>query len=243
MKITVLDSYEKMSGAAADFITAHVQQNPNSLLCFGSGDTPTGTLKKLVDYTGTGKVDFKHCLFVGLDEWVGMDRYTEGSCQHYVYSNFFNPLKIDHGKITFFNAMANDLDVECKRIDQYLLDNGPIDLLLLGVGVNGHIGLNEPGTPFDSNCHTIDLEDSTKKTAQKYFSGSKALQEGITLGLAHLMRATTVVLIANGIKKASILHRVMEGPVSENVPGSILQRHPNCHCFADKEAASLLKTS
>jgi len=232
-----------MSAATADFVINHIRQDPNILLCLPSGDTPTRTLKILVDEARSGKVDFSHAHFVGLDEWVGMDRYNEGSCQHYIYSNFFSPLKIAKEKITFFDAKAEDLVAECKRVDQFIADKGPIDLVVVGVGVNGHIGLNEPGSSFDSLCHTIDLEETTKKGAQKYFSDTKALQDGITLGLAHIMNAKTVVVIANGLTKAYIIHQIIEGTVTESVPGSVLQRHSNCHFFLDQDAASLLKAN
>jgi glucosamine-6-phosphate deaminase len=229
-----------MSRATADFIADQITQHPGSLLCFPSGDTPTGTFKLLVDYARSEKIDFSQCRFVGLDEWVGMDRHIPGSCQHYMYAHLFEPLKIPAAHIVFFNARAKDLDAECKRIDQFIFAHGAIDLLVVGVGVNGHVGLNEPGASVNSYSHHIQLEESTKAGAQKYFSGTQILREGITIGIKHMLQAKTAVVMASGEKKASIIQKIIEGPITEQVPGSILQTHKNCHFFLDQDTSRFL---
>jgi glucosamine-6-phosphate deaminase len=230
-----------MSIATANFIADHVTRNPTSLLCFPSGDTPTGTFKLLVEYSKSGKIDFSQCRFVGLDEWVGMDRYIQGSCQHYMYAHFFDVLNIPAERIVFFDARAKDLDHECKRIDQYIFSHGSIDVIVVGVGVNGHIGLNEPGASVNSYSHHIPLEESTKQGAQKHFSGTQVLSEGITLGIKHMLEAKTAVVIASGEKKASVIQKIIEGPITEQVPGSILQQHTHCYFFLDREASQFLQ--
>lgn len=240
MNVHVFQSYAGMSDAAAAFIVSKVRSRPDLLLCLPSGETPTATLEKLVGCSATGEVDLSHARFVGLDEWVGMDRSDPGSCQHYVYHHFFDPAGIRDSRITFFNAKADDLQAECKRINDFIIDHGPLDLVMVGVGLNGHIGLNEPGVSPLLNAHVVELENSTRQVAQKYFFDNKVLEKGITLGLAQIMNARTVVVIANGIKKSGIIQKIVEGPVTVNVPGSILQRHPNCHLFLDQEAASKL---
>ena len=242
MKIKVNGSYADMSVATADFVADKVRVKPKSLLCFPSGDTPTKTLQLLVDYSRSGKVDFSQCQFVGLDEWVGMGKDNEGSCQHYIYSNFFKPLEIPDKNIIFFDAKAADLNTECKKIDAFIFNNGPLDLVLAGVGENGHIGLNEPGSSFEWYCHYLQLEEGTKKVAQKYFSESKKLSQGITIGLQHIMESTTVAVIANGKNKAPVVKKIIEGKITENVPGSVLQRHSDCHFFLDQEAAAELQS-
>jgi glucosamine-6-phosphate isomerase len=240
MEIRITKTYEEMSTATADFIAGEIRKKPDSLLCIPSGDTPTRTLALLVEYAQAKKINFSQCTFVGLDEWVGMDRDMPGSCQHYVYKHFFEPLNIPADRIVFFDARAQDLKKECTRIDDFIFKTGPIDLLLVGVGVNGHIGLNEPGSSFDSYCHHIALAASTREGAQKYFKDDRQVERGITLGIAHMMQAKTVVLIANGAKKAPVLKRIIEGPVTEDVPGSILQNHRHGILFLDKDAASAL---
>lgn len=231
-----------MSSATAELVVKQIQQKPDSVLCFPSGDTPTGLLKLLVEYSRQGKVDFSKCEFVGLDEWVGMDKSDKGSCQHYMYEQFFIPSKISPSKITFFNAKAKDLKTECKQVDQFIFDHGGLDLVIVGVGLNGHIGLNEPGASFDSYCHFINLEDTTKNVAQKYFTGSTVLSQGITLGIKHMLEAKTAVVIASAEKKSAIIQKIVECPITEQVPGSILQRHSNCFFMLDKGAASKLKS-
>jgi glucosamine-6-phosphate isomerase len=241
MKIQISKSYAEMSAAAATLIAKQIHNKPKSLLCFPSGDTPTNTLKILVSNSLERKIDFSQCHFIGLDEWVGMDQYDEGSCQHYMYEQFFNPAKIQPQQITFFDAKARDLTVECKRVDNTILQHGGLDLIVVGVGMNGHIGLNEPGTSFNSYCHTSILDEVTKNVGQKYFSSSTPLTKGITVGLKHMMEAKTMVVIASGEKKSGIMQKIIEGAITEQVPGSILQQHKNVIFFLDEAAASQLK--
>ncbi len=191
MKTFIYPTYNDLSLAAANFVTDYIQQNPAALLCFPSGETPTGLLQYLVRYARSGKADFSRCRFVGLDEWVGLGPQDEGSCQHYMYTHFFNPAGIRPNQIQFFDTQVPDLAAECQRIDEYIFKNGPIDLMLIGVGLNGHLGLNEPGVSFDRYSHLQVLDDTTKTVGQKYFKQPTALKEGITLGLQHLMDAKT----------------------------------------------------
>jgi glucosamine-6-phosphate isomerase len=218
-----------------------VNQHPHALLCFPSGETPTGTLQHLVEFARSGKVVFSRSRFVGLDEWVGMHRRQEGSCQHYLYTHFFDPLSIKPEQVVFFNAHARDLEKECERINHWLRTNGPIDVMLMGVGMNGHLGLNEPGTPFGSEAHTSALDPLTKTVGQKYFAQPTSLEAGITLGLKQVTEAKIAILIASGAKKASVIASAVEGVVTEQLPASILQTHPNGHLFLDEAAASQLK--
>lgn len=243
MNVIVQKTYAEMSAATADRIAMQTLIKPGSLLCFPSGDTPTGTLNHLVDRSRKGKINFNQCHFIGLDEWVGMDRYDEGSCQHYMYSRFFEPAQIPDKQITFFNAKAKDLKAECRLVDEVIFKYGALDLVVVGVGMNGHIGLNEPGTAFDTYCHTSKLEETTKNVGQKYFSSSTPLSQGITVGIRHMMEAGTMIVIASGEKKSGIIRKIMEGPVTEEVPGSVLQRHKNVFFMLDEAAASQLSKS
>lgn len=240
MKTLIYDDFDQLSKAAADLITDLVQSKPDSLLCLPSGDSPSKIISYLVEYAGRGKVDFSRCTFVGLDEWVGMDGNHEGSCKHYLYKHLFTPLKIKPENIMVFDGLAADLGKECKRIDQYILKNGGIDIMMVGIGLNGHIGLNEPGTSPDLYSHHTKLDPLTKTVAQKYFNQETILTEGITLGLKHFMEAKTAILIANGGKKAAIVSKAINGEVTGQIPASIIQKHPNSYVFLDGEAASEL---
>ncbi len=241
MQLHISTSYEEMSQAAARFIASYVSRHPEALLCMPSGDTPTGTFRHLIGLVQSGEADLSRCRFVGLDEWVGMNKGDEGSCGYYLYTQLFGPLGISPDKAVFFNGRAAHLDKECRRVDRYVRENGPIGLMLVGIGMNGHIGLNEPGVSFDHYSHTVVLDVLTQAVAQKYFKHETALHEGITLGLRHLTEAGTAVLIANGARKASIVAEALQGEVTDQVPASILQLHPDGHAFLDGEAATLLR--
>ncbi|MDQ4139859.1 MAG: glucosamine-6-phosphate deaminase [Bacteroidota bacterium] len=234
----IQDSYDDMSKAAADFVVEYVQQKPTSLLCFPSGESPTGMLQHLTQYAQSGKVDFSRCTFVGLDEWVGMDESNEGSCKHYLNRNLFIPLGIKPENRILFNAKAPDLDQECQRVNELIAQHGSIDLMIVGVGLNGHIGLNEPGASFDLYAHHMPLDEITKTVGQKYFKQQTELNEGITLGLKHFQEAHRPILLASGAKKAPILAQALDGEVTNQVPASILQTLPNALVFLDRAAAS-----
>lgn len=240
MKVTICKNYDELSRITADYISAYVNNKPNSLLCFPSGETPGGTIDYLIQYAKQGKVDFSECHFVGLDEWVGVHEKNEGSCKYYLYSRLYTPLKIKEEKIISFNALARNLDHECKQIDTWISTNGPIDLILVGIGLNGHIGLNEPGVSMESYSHHVELDPLTKSVAKKYFKQETILTSGITLGLKHLMESNVAILIASGTKKAEIVYKAINEEVSNQIPATIIQKHPNSFVFLDKDAASNL---
>jgi glucosamine-6-phosphate isomerase len=229
-----------MSRAAADLIVEQIRQKPNSLLCFPSGESPAGVFNYLLADAKENKVDFNNCYFVGLDEWVGLGKDDDGSCTSFLNEHFFNHIKIKSGNIHFFDGRATDLDAECEGMDKFIKERGPIDIMLVGIGMNGHVGLNEPDTDFDLYAHHSPLAPLTISVAQKYFKTETALLEGITLGLKHLEEANTAVLIASGTKKAEIIAEALQGDVTENLPASIFQAHPSAYVLLDEDAASKL---
>ncbi|MFL5788251.1 MAG: glucosamine-6-phosphate deaminase [Flavisolibacter sp.] len=229
-----------MSRTTADFIADCIMHKPASLICLPSGESPTGTLQYLVQYGKEGKVNFSQCKFMGLDEWGGIDTNKEGSTRHYLFTHFLSPLKINSEQYMFFDPNAQDLDEECRRIDEYIKNNGPIDVMLVGIGMNGHIGLNEPGCDFNSYSHHGALDAVTKVTAQKYFSNEQSLEEGLTLGIMNILESRILLLIANGDKKSEIISKALESDVSNRIPASIVQKHNSSYVFLDKGAASKL---
>ena len=240
MNIRVNSNYEEMSRAAADFIVEHVKNNPAALLCFPSGDTPTGIFKCLVQDAKQGIVDFSNCSFIGLDEWVGLNGSDEGSCRHYMDEQLLSPLNIQTEKIYFFDGAAANIEAECGRINEFIGQNGPLDLMMVGLGMNGHVGLNEPGVDFSLHAHISELQDNTKTVAKKYFQKEVSLSQGITLGPKDLLESKIAILIASGSKKAGVVARALEGEISENTPASIFQQHPNAYIFLDSEAGGML---
>lgn len=230
-----------MSQAAGKIIIEEIKNNPVSLLTFAAGNTPIGILKFLVQFCRKERNFFKNSFFVSLDEWVGMNGSNVGSCRNTLDSFFFHPMGIDNSQILFFNGKPKNLPRECMRVNRYLEKMGPLDLVLLGVGLNGHIGFNEPGTLEGSECRSVDLQESTQKKGANYFDQNKDLSQGLTLGIKQLMEAKLIILVANGIQKAGILKDLLTKEIGSEIPASFLRRHPNCKVIADKEACSKIE--
>ena len=240
METKIFSDYDTLSQQAADEVINLVKQKSGAVICLASGNTPLGACQWIVKKTAGEKIDFSNCTFIGLDEWLGVPKENTGSCCFFFYNNLFTPLHISDAQIFLFDANATNLDEQCKQMDNLIAAKGGIDLMIVGIGMNGHIGFNEPGVSFDLLSHIINLEETTKTVGQKYFSGPTNLTQGITLGLEHLMNAKKVILLANGNNKAGVIRQTIKGAVTENLPASILQKHKNSFIFLDKEAASLL---
>lgn len=240
MNLQIYPDYERLSQATAQLVADIVQSKPQAVLCIASGDSPRRTFQLLVDMARRGEVDFAQCQFVGLDEWVGIPRHNPGSCFYLVNHEFFEPLGIEPERIHFFDGMSPDLAAECRRIDAAVSQLGGLDLMLVGVGLNGHIALNEPHTPWHLHAHVGPLDPLTVSVGQKYFDAETSLSHGITLGLGYLQEARQAVLIASGSKKAPVMARALNGQVSEEYPASIFQRLPNGRVLLDADCAALL---
>ena len=240
MHVKICKDYALLSEMMAREVLIQVEKRAESVLCFPSGDTPMGLFARLADLHKKGTVDFSSCRFVGLDEWLGMDETNEGSCKHTLYHELFYPLGIQMENIVFFDAKAGDLNEECERIDRILHTLGGIDLMILGVGMNGHLGLNEPGINENLYSHLVSLHPVTKKTGQKYFKTAVSLTQGITLGMKHIMEAKNVIGMISGNHKAEIARIAIEGNISSQVPASILRNHSNATIYLDEEAAKYL---
>jgi galactosamine-6-phosphate isomerase len=187
------------------------------------------------------KIDFTRCTFIALDEWIVIAPDNQGSCQYFLHHHVFSPLKIALSQIHLFDALSDDLAGECRKMDKTIKEKGGIDLMVVGIGMNGHIGFNEPGVSFDLYSHVIALDENTQAVGQKYFNAAMALPKGITLGLKHFMQARKAILIANGEKKAAIIQKAVQGPVGSDLPASIIQQHSNGWVMIDEEAASLIR--
>jgi galactosamine-6-phosphate isomerase len=241
MQVFIADTYKLMSKQVAGAIAEIIQPLATPLVCVASGDSPKGLYREWQLQQKKKIIDVHNWYFVGLDEWVGLDENDEGSCRYMLNTDVFHPLDIQPGKICCFDGKATDTAAECDRIENYIHENKTIDVAILGLGMNGHIGLNEPGTSALEYSHVSTIHPVTKKVGQKYFSRPQSLTEGITLGLATLMEAKHLILIVSGQKKAAILKEALEGPVTEQVPASLLRHHSGFKVYADKEAANLLK--
>ncbi len=236
MNFEIFDSYQTLSQHTADFVLDFVRKKPDALICLPSGDSPKLTFQKIV--AQARPQDFEKVTIVALDEWVGIGPDNRGSCRYIIENEFVKPLNLDSSQFYFFDGLSKNLEGECEKINDLIARHGGLDLMLVGLGTNGHIGLNEPNTPFRNYAHVSDLDESTITIGQKYFDTATPIKQGITIGLRHLLEAKTVILIANGVKKANIVKRVRNENVSPQLPATILKLHANAHFWVDEAAAN-----
>ena len=239
MNIIVSEDYDALSQRVADDVKKIIEQKPTSLICIPSGDTPSGMYRQLSKDYNNGKLNIDQTNFIGLDEWVGLNKEDKGSCGYYLHQFLLDPLNIKTEKYFLFDGKADDLQHECTKAAAFIDEKGGIDLAILGLGMNGHLGLNEPGVSPALRVHVMQLEQTTKKVGQKYFDAETTLQEGITIGLSLLMEAKTIFLLVSGNAKADILDKVLNGEISNKVPASLLRNHSDCFVYIDKEAGRM----
>lgn len=208
------------------------------LLCPASGDTPAGLYKAMVNTYEASQ--YARWSFVGLDEWVGLNGADEGSCRYSMNRDLFHPLGIPENNTCFFDGRSPDLPGECLRAEQFIKEKNGIDVAILGVGMNGHIAMNEPGSSIDSRTRVVPLHPVTKKVGQKYFNQPQALEEGITLGMGTLLESRHIILMVSGKHKAVIVQKMMEQPATNELPASLLLQHPSVTVFLDADAAACL---
>jgi glucosamine-6-phosphate isomerase len=241
MEIKVMRDYAAMSAAAAATIIDCVQQKPDALLCFATGDTPKLTYQILAEKVSKEKIDFTKCFFVGLDEWLGIPPDNTGSCHYFLHHYLFQPLGIAASQVHLFDGMTANEQSECEKMNKIIDENGVIDFMLVGVGMNGHIGFNEPGTDPGSLAHVSDLDQTTKTVGKKYFEGEVSINKGITLGLKQVMEAKTLLMIANGKKKAPVIKRAVQEQISPSFPATLIRGHTRSILLIDNEAGSELE--
>lgn len=232
----VFKNYQEMSEATANMIIETIKAKPTAAICIASGDTPKLTLNILVERILSENIDISSCKFFALDEWVGISPENPGSCFYFLNEYFKKPLKLSDSQFYNFDYQESNIKSETLRIDNLIFEAGGLDLILLGIGPNGHLGLNEPGVDFNNYCHSMPLAESTITTAEKYFGEKANLSFGITIGIKHIMESKTVILIANGLKKANIIKTIQEAEISNTIPATVLRTHQNSFLIIDEEA-------
>lgn len=242
MEIKTFDTPEQSAKHTAGIIINTITQKPDAVLCLATGHSPILTYQYLVEEVTQHKIDVSSVHFVGLDEWVGVERTNPGSCYHFLHQHLFDPLKIKHTNIHLFDGLAKPIKKECKMMNETIDKLGGIDLMLVGIGMNGHIGFNEPGTDENLKAHVISLDKITIQVSRKYFPDDTPLKKGITQGIQSMLESKQAILVANGEAKAEIIKQTAEGPISMNIPASMLRKHINAHIILDKEAGSKLST-
>ncbi len=241
MKIIRAKAYNDMGRKAANVLSAQVILKNNCVLGLATGSTVLGIYEQLIDWYQKGDIDFSGVRSVNLDEYVGLTGDHTQSYRHYMNNNFFQNINILRENTHLPNGMAKNLDEECHRYDSLIEGLGGIDMQLLGLGHNGHIGFNEPDEAFEKLTHCVQLKESTREANARFFEKEEQVpREAITMGIKSIMQAKRIVLCVSGANKAQILKHVLTGPVTPARPGSILQMHPNLTVVADEEALSLL---
>lgn len=237
MRIIKAKDYKDMSRKAANVISAQVILKSNCVLGLATGTTVLGIYEQLIDWYQKGDIDFSNVKSVNLDEYVGLSSGNEQSYRYYMNSNFFRHINICLENTHFPNGLATDLEEECRKYDRLIEALGGIDLQLLGLGHNGHIGFNEPDEAFEKLTHHVKLNESTRQANARFFEKEEKVPKfAITMGIKSIMQAKRIVLCVSGAKKADILKQVLTGPVTPARPGSILQMHPNLTVIADEDA-------
>lgn len=242
IKTIMTKDYEEMSQCCADLVGKCLKDKPDSLLCFPAGSTAVRTFEILRERQKTGEIDFSRAKFVALDEWLGLSAEAEEEdCTHFMRKNLYGPLQIPEERLMLFDVHAESMEDECRKIDEYIWDNGGIDFMLLGIGMNGHLGLNEPGSPFDMYTRTVELSETTKNVGQKYFTHKTELTGGITVGIRHMFDTRQVVLQVSGEHKRSIMKELYEGSVTEELPASVFKLLPGGLVVTDEAAAEWIR--
>jgi glucosamine-6-phosphate isomerase len=241
MQIYIKKNYSDFSEAAANFTATYINENPGALLCIAAGNTPLGMLERLVALHRSKITDLCSVYYAGLDEWIGLGSDDTGSCQKVMMEAFYEPAGIPKDRFRLFDGLDSDCERQCAFMDEWIALRGGIGITILGVGMNGHVGFNEPGTPDVRGCFMATLDDVTIKAAEKYsINPGLRLSAGITIGWRTLYDARTVVLMASGFAKADIMKTALVGPVCADIPASLFQTHDNVTIFLDEGAASKL---
>ena len=241
MKIYKTKDYDSMSLKAASIIASQVVLKPDCVLGLATGSSPIGLYKELIARCEKGELDFSAVKTVNLDEYVGLPGDHDQSYRYFMNNNLFNHINIDKANTNVPNGLAEDVDAECERYNNVINTLGPIDIQVLGMGHNGHIGFNEPDDHFPLETHKVDLAQSTIDANARFFaSADEVPRQALTMGIKTIMQAKKVLVVVSGKDKAEIVKKAFTGPVTPEVPASILQMHSDVILVADEAAASLL---
>ena len=242
MKVIKVKNYEELSRTAATIIAGVILSKPDCILGLATGSSPVGTYDQLAAMYEEGILDFSHVKSVNLDEYVGLDGSNDQSYRYFMNKNLFSRVNIDIKNTYVPDGTNPDTEACCEAYNTLLKNIGAADLQLLGMGHNGHIGFNEPGEAFETETHCVDLTASTIDANKRFFEKEEDVpRQAYTMGIQTIMQAKKVLLVASGADKADALAKTIEGPVTPEVPASILQFHPDVTIVADEAALSLVK--
>ncbi|GKX27951.1 glucosamine-6-phosphate deaminase [Vallitalea longa] len=241
MKLMIKDNKQEFDYAGAMEILNLIKEKPNAVIGLATGNTPKGMYDILGDLCKEKQVDFSRVTTLNLDEYLGIESSNSGSCKSYLNKRLYTKVNLKQENIHHLNSNPEDYEKECCRYNNLINDLGGIDLLILGIGHNGHLGFNEPNTPFDSMVHICNLTDKTR-TANIWSFGSKdkVPKKGVSMGIKNIMNSKRLMLLANGDSKSQIIYKALKGKVTEEVPASVLQLHNDVVVVLDREAGKIL---
>ncbi len=241
MRIIKAKDYDDLSRKAANIISAQVLLKPDCVLGLATGSTPIGTYKQLIEWYEKGDLDFSAAKSVNLDEYRGLTKDNDQSYYYFMYNNLFKHININMENTNVPDGTEPDSEKECSRYENVIEAYGGVDLQLLGLGHNGHIGFNEPDKDFPRTTHCVDLTQSTIEANKRFFASVDDVpKQAYTMGIGTIMKARKILLVVSGADKAQILHNVLCGPVTPEVPASILQLHSDVIVVADEAAMAKL---
>lgn len=233
-----------MSKRAAHIVSAQVILNPSCVLGLATGSTPVGLYQQLIDWYEKGDLDFSQVKSVNLDEYVGLAPTHDQSYRYFMQKNLFGRINILPSNTHVPDGLATDLFAECTRYSTIIRELGGIDVQVLGMGHNGHIGFNEPGEAFELETHVVDLQESTIKANARFFATEEEVpKRALTMGIKSIMQARLILMVVSGKDKADIVQAPFEGPVTPKVPASILQMHPNVVLVGNQDALGKIHIS
>ncbi len=242
MNIRIFENEEDLNATGAGVIASLLQTKPRAVLGLATGSSPVGIYKQLITLYQKGLVSFSQASSFNLDEYVGLPTEHRESYRSFMNEQLFHHIDMDLARTHVPDGQAVDLEQECKSYEQRLDDRGPVDLQLLGIGHNGHIGFNEPGTELTGRTHVVDLKDETRKANARFFDSiDEVPAQAITMGVGTILKAKQILLIARGEEKAEIIREAFMGPITTACPASLLQCHPNVVVLLDRAAGRLVR--
>ncbi len=239
MKLIRAKDYDDMSRKAANLISAQIIMKPRCVLGLATGSTPIGVYRQLVEWYLKGDLDFSEVTTFNLDEYRGLPKDHPQSYYHFMHKNLFSKVNIDKSKTYIPDGMSTDAKAACDSYNDWIEAAGGIDLQLLGLGHNGHIGFNEPGSAFEARTHLVDLADSTIQANKRFFASEDDVpRQAFTMGIKNIMLARKIIVLVSGKDKAAILKEMLDGPITPKVQASVLQLHNDTIVVADSDALS-----